>query len=82
MVTTIHWQVEEHDPDQLDTIEDTSFPTLQFRFIKNRQYHLIRKIGSGGYSIVYLAENKKDDPPTYVAIKCVLYNTPRASCAL
>lgn len=61
---------------KFDKIEDEYIPCLENTYIKDKQYHLRRKLGSGGYSIVYLAEDRKDNR-NRVAIKCVLHDTPR-----
>ena len=60
---------------KFDKIEGEYIPTLENCYIKKRQYHLRRRIGSGGYSIVYLGEDRKDNR-NRVAIKCVLHDTP------
>lgn len=61
-----------------DKIEDVQIPCLLDRKIDNGRFHLIKRIGHGGYSVVYLAIDLQasaspDSPsPQHVAVKCVL----------
>lgn len=57
-----------------DTIENTQIPCLLNRKIDNGRFVLERRIGHGGYSVVYLARDlhARSPAPTHVAVKCVL----------
>ncbi|KAL5530185.1 hypothetical protein ACEPAF_6442 [Sanghuangporus sanghuang] len=61
---------------EFDQIENVQIPCLLNRKIDNGRFKLIKRIGHGGYSVVYLAVNLFHHPrssyPSRVAVKCLL----------
>lgn len=59
---------------EVDIIETKQVPCLADRRIDDSRYQLRERIGSGGYSVVYLAIDLQS-PWKQVAVKCLLHET-------
>ncbi|THG97530.1 hypothetical protein EW145_g7597 [Phellinidium pouzarii] len=62
-------------PASFELIENKHVPSLLNRCIDNGRFHLRQRLGSGGYSVVYLATDRLALRHKDVAIKCLLHDT-------